>query len=258
MHKAGVPKILIYDIETSPLQAWIWRPGDQVVRHGQLVKGEFDNYNIICIAYAWLSGGPVKELHWDKKTHSSKKMIEEFDKIIRSADHSIGKNSDRFDVKMINTQRLLHNLPPMPEWLGSGDDLEKQMRKYFSLPSQSLDYISNMLGLGGKMKMEMQDWIDIVTRAPNADKQLAKMIKYGKKDVSDTRAIIKKVWPHVKPKLNMSVFTGAFVCKLCGSNNLHQDGFTRRTTGDYPKFHCRSHDGYAGRVNKLKNPTTLV
>lgn len=258
MSKVKKPRVLIYDLETSPLQVWVWRMGDQAVRHGQLVKGEFQNYNIICITYAWLDGGPVRELHWDEKTHSSKKMIEEFDAIIKTADITIGKNSDRFDVKMINTQRLLHDLPPMPEWLGTGDDLEKQMRRFFYLPSQSLDYISDMLGYGGKIKMEMQDWVDIVTRSPNAAKKLAKMIKYGKKDVADTRDIIKKVWPHVRPKLNMSVLTGEVVCKLCGSHNIVKDGSTTIGATKYQKYKCKDHNGYAGRCVQGRDPKKLV
>jgi DNA polymerase elongation subunit (family B) len=252
------PKILVYDIETSPMQAWVWRCGDQTVRHNQLVKGEFDNYNIICITYAWLDGGAVQALVWDEKTHSSKRMVAEFDKIIRSADMTIGKNSDRFDVKMINTQRLLHDLDPLPEWLGSGDDLEKQMRRFFYLPSQSLDYISEMLGFGGKKKMEMADWVDIVTRAPNAAKKLKKMITYGKKDVADTRAIMKKVWPHVKPKFNMSAFTGEQVCVNCGSDDIHKNGTRLRGKVMYQKFHCKAHGGHAGEVSlKAKDGAVL-
>ena len=40
------PKILFYDIETSPLKAWVWGLGKQVLRHHQLVDG-YKKYGII-------------------------------------------------------------------------------------------------------------------------------------------------------------------------------------------------------------------
>lgn len=128
------PRILFYDIETTPLLVYVWRLGEQVVRHHQLAKRGY-RYGIICISYAWNDNKPPKVIHWDYDKQDSGRVIREFDKIIKQADISIGKNSDRFDVKHINTQRLLHNLPPLPEWMDYTDDLEKQIRKHFIFPS---------------------------------------------------------------------------------------------------------------------------
>ena len=156
------PRILFYDLETKPLQAWVWSTGKQVVRHGQLVN-KHSRYGIICVTYCWNDGKPAKSIDWGYEEQNTDKLVEEFDKIIKQADHIIGKNNKRFDDKMLNAARMFAGLPAMPEWVRYTDDLEQQMRKYFRLPSQSLDYISSQLGLGGKIKMEMQDWIDIVS-----------------------------------------------------------------------------------------------
>ena len=53
---------------------------------------------------------------------------------------------------------MFHGLPGNPEWSKYSEDLEKQMRRYFRLPSQSLDYISDMCGVGGKVHMNIGDW----------------------------------------------------------------------------------------------------
>ena len=108
------PRLLFYDIETKPLVAYIWRLGEQVVTHKQLAKWG-DKYDIICISYAWDDGKPAKTLDWGYRAQDSSKVITEFDKLVRQADITIGKNSDRFDVKHINSQRLLQDLPPLPE-----------------------------------------------------------------------------------------------------------------------------------------------
>lgn len=247
------PSILFYDIETRPLLAYIWRLGEQVVRYHQLASGGGgDSYDIICISYAWNDGKPAKVIHWGYDKQDSTKVIREFDKIIKQADITIGKNSDRFDVKHINTQRLLHDLPPLPEWVDNTDDLEKQLRKYFIFPSMGLDYISKMLGLGGKVKMEFSDWVDIVEKKKKVS--FLKMCRYNKKDVEDTRALWNKIQPHVKPKLNMSTFYGDFRCRNCGSKDLKKAGTPRCGKTTYQAYFCKGHNGYAGRV-VISSPT---
>ena len=153
------PKILFFDCETLPLKARVWQPGKQFIGHKQLLPN-YEMWDLICIQYCWNDDKPTKVLRYDKHG-GTKGVIEKFDKLIRKADHCIGKNSDRFDIKIINALRMFNGLPGIPEWNKYCDDLEKQMRRYFRLPSQSLDYISSQCGIGGKDKMEMQDWIDI-------------------------------------------------------------------------------------------------
>lgn len=274
-------KVLIYDIETTPLKAWIWRCGDNTIRHAQLDPA-FNEYRINTIAYKWL--GDDKEYCLDRAD-----KIEQFDALVKQADIVIGKNSDNFDVKHINSQRLMQGLDPMPQWLDISDDLEKQMRRYFIFPSMSLDYISGIFGLGGKVKMEFSDWTDIENwkqleaiesvgvvagklqgisillfkQSAKTIKRLGKiawkkMIHYNKKDVKDTEAILIRVAPHVKLRHNRATegegqkrsLNGGFIpkCRTCGSENVVK---TKKITAGqtrYQQFYCRDHNGYAGRA----------
>lgn len=239
------PKILFFDIETSPLLAYVWRLGEQVVYHHQLAK-QGRSYGIICISYAWNDNSPVKTIDWGYQAQDTAKVIREFDKIIKQADVAIGKNNNRFDEKHINAQRMLKGLPPMPEWTAYTDDLERQIRKHFIFPSMSLDYISKELGLGGKSKMEFQNWVDIVER--KNEKSFKKMLEYNRKDVADTRTIWNKIAPHVTPKLNQATFYGDFRCINCGCQDLKKDGIRRNGKTTYQTFFCKGHNGYAGRV----------
>jgi len=126
------------------------------------------------------------------------------------------------------------------------------LRRYFIFPSQGLDYISKALGLGGKVKMEFQDWIDIVEK--KSRKSFEKMCRYNKKDVEDTRALWNRIQPHVKPKLNMSTFHGDFCCRNCGSKNLTKAGIRRSGRTTYQTYFCKGHNGHAGRV-PIASPT---
>ena len=244
-------RILFYDIETRPIQAWLWSLGKQVVRHHQLVKDN-DQYGIICITYCWNDDEPAKSLDWDFDKQDETEMVATFDKIVKTADVVIGKNSDRFDYKRINTSRWLNDLPPAPEWMYFKDDVEVQLRRHFALPSYSLDYVSQILGLGGKMKMEMQDWIDIVEKTDRS--KFEKMIEYGKKDIEDTRAVYNSIKNYIVPKFSVAS-KGQLECTNCGSRELKKNGTRRTGMTVYQFYYCNNHGGYAGRAPIKANGT---
>lgn len=259
------PNILFFDMETAPYLAYIWALGKQVLRHHQLHK-EHCQPRIICITYCWNDNKPAKCIDWGYDEQNTKKVVQEFDEIVRQADYVIGKNNLRFDNKMLNAARLLNGLEAFPEWTRYTDDLEQQMRRYFRLPSHSLDYISDQLGLGGKIKMEMQDWIDIVEKTPNGQKSLNKMIKYGKKDVIDTRKLWYICSRHFEPKFNMGAYLDRkLACKNCGSYNVAVNK-TCRVGGSvrYREYICndcskqRGYKVYAGRISANRKNGRLL
>jgi hypothetical protein len=248
------PKILFYDIETTPLQAWIWRPGKQVVRPGQLVEGS-SRHDVICIAYEWMHTGVKGCLDWGYKQQNSKKMIQKFTELCDEADIIIGKNNKRFDDKHVNSLRLFHGLEGRPDLLTKVDDLETQMRRHFALASYGLDYFSAELGYGGKDNMCFQDWIDIVEKTKNGKKAFKKMCKYCVKDVSDTVRIWKHCEKHMTPKYNHSAAVGDLVCATCGSDKVIKNGTRMQGTVRYQNYFCKEHGGYAGKktINSKKD-----
>lgn len=265
--------ILEYDIETSPLKANVWRLGEQRVGHHQL-DPKYSMYKILTIAYKWYHESDNKTV-----VLVGDNAVEAFDKVARKADVLLGKNSDRFDVKHINTQRMLQGLAPLPEWANCAEDLEKQLRKFFVFPSQSLEYVSKLLTGTGKDKMEFSDWTDIVdmnlikelltklskpeTRKivpiliPGktlesvlklGEKSLAKMIKYNKRDVIQTERVLVRVLPHIKLRHNASTSQEGQGCILCGSLDLSPTKIVEAGKTRYQEFHCHGHEGYGGRA----------
>jgi hypothetical protein len=258
-------KLLIYDIETGLLKANIFRLGEQTIRHTQLDNAHAEN-SIICISAKWYGEKKVYVFEGDD-------CVEEFDKLARKADVCLGKNSDRFDVKYINTARMMRGLKPFPEWMDTREDLEKQLRKYFAFPSQSLDYISTLFGYGGKEKMAFEDWVaidnyktilkldklstysseilfgatvgEVIEKGRQA---LKKMIHYNKKDVLDTEAVLVKVLPYIRLKYNAAVTNDKQGCTTCGSRNLLPTKIITKGNTRYQQFDCLDHNGYAGKA----------
>lgn len=271
--------VLFYDIETGLLLANVFRPGEQVVRSNQLIDSTLVT-PIITISYA-MNKEPVQCLKVDPKDpNSTHKIMEKFKTLIDSADIVIGKNNHRFDDKHINTQAMLMGLDLGEAWLNKSDDLEKQLRRYFAFPSNSLDHISRTLGLGGKDKMDFSDWVSIkqymdcmaaremfgeegsraiaevmyVSRLENIIKKgikaLNKMAKYNKKDVEDTRTIWYYLFKHVKHKHTYKD-KKQFICTKCGSDNVRKNGMIRiesKTGKKVTYMYCNNHQGCAGKV----------
>lgn len=244
------PRILFYDIETKPLLAYVWKTGKQFVDQSQLKAGD-DVIDIISIGYCWNDGKPAKVLDWGFKEKNSEPMIKFFDRQLMLADIAVAYNGDRFDLKHINTQRMLRGLIPIGKV--ATDDPLKQVRNHFALPSNKLDYLSKILGMGGKHKMSLQDWVDIVEQRDEG--ALKRMVEYNKKDVEDLRDIYNRVMPYCAPKLNLSALQGAPACSHCGSHNIVKNGTRLMGLTRYQAYFCNDHGGFAGRIAMKRDGT---
>lgn len=272
-------KMAIYDIENGKLKARIFPSNKpQYISHKQLCHGH-KVQPIICISVKWFG---------DKQVHTfvGKTAVKDFVEFIKDADVVIGKNNSRFDDGHINTHRLIENLPPNTYLPDITDDVESQIRKHFNLPSYSLDYIAELLTGSGKDKMEDEDWNNIQDRmelekiaehikshsnelgeiskilygksvkdvVKDGYRSLNRMIKYNKKDVIKTEAVLKKIIPYIKLRKNASGNTG---CITCGSTKLIPGKIITCGKTHYQTFECLSHKGYAGkcswRWNKNRN-----
>jgi hypothetical protein len=234
-------------------------------------------WGLICIQYA-VNDGPVKVLRYDKHG-GTKGMIQAFDKLVLESDYIVGKNSDRFDVKMLSSMRMMLKIEPVTGWEKYTEDLERHMRKMFRLPSQSLDYISNKLGVGGKNSMEMSDWtaisnykevMKLKASGMNAKslkiftkhmynqtvgevvklgkEKLTKMCTYGAKDTEDTRTLWKRMLPYFDPKFNNAKFNNLkHACKHCASTNIVAVKHKNAGKTTYQTFKCGDCKQYAGR-----------
>lgn len=243
-------KELTVDIETAPFKAWTFHLGEQIIRHDHLVDSE-SYINIICICYKWRHEKKVHTITWDKY-QNTEKMIAEFDKIAAQADIIIGQNSDRFDIKHINTHRMINGLPPLPAWFHmTFADTMKLARKYFNLPSTSLDYVSkHILKRGGKKKMELADWIKILEGTQKEYKQyMKKMVTYCKKDVVDTELWYNKMRDYIKPFINKARANNTKLgCIHCGSTNLATLRKAYSNTQVYQEWSCKDCKKYACRT----------
>jgi DNA polymerase elongation subunit (family B) len=105
-------KRLYFDIETSPNIGFFWQSGYKLnIGYQNILKERA----IICICYKWEGEKDVQAFTWDKK-QSDKKMLQDFIKVVDTADELVGHNGDKFDLSWIRTRCLFHGIQMFPNY----------------------------------------------------------------------------------------------------------------------------------------------
>lgn len=167
-------KILMLDIETTPIKAYVWGLWDQNVTIDQIIEPT----EMLCFGARWYGSKKVifKSVHHDGK----QAMLEELHKLMDEADILVGWNSAAFDHKHINREFLENGFqPPSPV---KDLDLMSVTKANFQFPSNKLDYVAQKLGVGAKVKHSgFKLWLDCMA---GDDKAWKEMKKYQLQDVN--------------------------------------------------------------------------
>jgi uncharacterized protein YprB with RNaseH-like and TPR domain len=178
-------KILLLDIETTPMQVYAWGLWDQNIAIDQIIKSS----EMLCFGARWLGEKKVifKSVHHDGK----QAMLEELHKLMNEADLLVGWNSAAFDHKHINREFLENGMnPPSPV---KDLDLMSITKANFLFPSNKLDYVAQKLGVGAKVKHSgFSLWIKCME---GDDKAWAEMKKYQIQDVNLLVDLYEKLLP---------------------------------------------------------------
>jgi uncharacterized protein YprB with RNaseH-like and TPR domain len=167
-------KILLLDIETTPMQVYTWGLWDQNIGINQIIKST----EMLCFGARWLGEKKVTfmSVHHDGK----KAMLDQLHKMMDEADLLVGWNSAAFDHKHINREFLENGMvPPSPT---KDLDLMSVVKSNFLFPSNKLDYVAQKLEAGAKVKHSGFDlWLGCMNGDEKAWKE---MKKYQIQDVN--------------------------------------------------------------------------
>jgi hypothetical protein len=207
-------KRLFADIETLPDQVLAFSAGyNQTINHDAIFKERC----IICIGYKWEGDKKARVLRFDKN-QCDKKMLEEFIAIANEADEIVGHYGNHFDFPWIRTRALFHGLPPIPVW--KTVDTKAMASKYFYFNSNKLDYISEFLGHGRKLRTEFSLWKKIALH--NDQPSIDYMCKYCAIDVDRLEKVYRDMAAFIPAKTHVGVVLGGekWWCPKDGSKNV--------------------------------------
>ena len=207
-------KRLFWDIEVSPNLVFSWRTGFKIDIN---YEGIVEERKVICIAYSWEDSNKVTVLRWDEN-QDDKQMLKTFLDVANEADELVGHYADYFDLPWFRTRCLLHGLEPLPIY--KTIDTKVLASKYFYFNSNKLDYLSKVLGFGGKLKTDYALWIDVVLR--NSKEALDRMCRYCGVDVLRLKQVFGKLSVYAKPVSHAGVLAGKPIwsCPRTGSTHV--------------------------------------
>lgn len=228
------PKILLFDIETKPNQAYVWGMWKQNIAPGQLI----DEWEMLTWAAKWLHKRRVMSDSVHKhKSGTDYEILLGLRDLLNEADIVIGHNARRFDRKKANARFIKYDiLPPSPYRV---IDTLDEAKKNFAFTSNRLDALGKYLGVGQKLDT---GGFDLWARCCNGEKAAFKeMLAYNREDVRLLERVYLKMLPWMQNHPNLGVYGECDepVCRNCGSEDLHWRGFAYTQVGKYHRYHCQ-------------------
>ena len=237
-------KLLFLDCETSPNSAFCWGLFNQNIGISQMI----DSSKILCWAAKW--SGDKKVIYSGLDVDDHDVMIARMHQLMDEADVICTYNGNKFDIPVLNKEFVLLGLPPPAP--SKSLDLYKVVRKNFRFTSNKLDYISQQLGLGSKVKHEgFELWVKCMNDDPEAWK---KMQKYNKQDVILLEKLYERILPWLGGHINRNLYAdGGNSCPTCGSHLLQRRGYSVQLTGRVQRYQCQDCGSWSkgSKVEKL-------
>lgn len=233
--KKKAPKILIFDIETSPLKAYVWQRYKQNVYPDQMLSEWF----MLTWSAKWLFESKVmsdKLTAKEVKSEDDKRIVTSLWKLIDEADIIIAHNGDSFDIPRMNSRFIVNGL--VPPALFKSVDTKRVAAKNFGFSSNKLSELAKYFGFEGKMDTDFELWAKCMDGDEEA---LEYMRKYNDQDVILLEEIYLKLRPWIRDHPNMGLYMELDkpVCKNCGSSELtYMEKYYYTQTGRFETYRC--------------------
>lgn len=258
MKKQNGPKILLIDIETSPLEAFVWGIGDQSIGLNQIKE----DTSVLSWSAKWLGNSQImyQDNRKSKNVRDDKQLLEGIHKLLNEADIVVGQNSKSFDVKRLNARFAVHNFKVTKPF--KQIDTLVLARKYFKFTSNKLEHLCKTLGLKHRKRKSaefpgMELWKECLVGNLKAWKE---MELYNKDDVLTLEDLYNKLAPY-GTGIDFNIYRTdleTLTCN-CGSTNLQKRGFNHNATGKYQRYQCGNcHSWMSSKINlEAKDKTVL-
>lgn len=241
-------KILVFDIETAPILAYVWSAWNQNI--GYNLDMLLDDWFMLTWSAKWLFEDKVlsaKLTSKEAKDQDDSRITKLIWELFNEADIVIAHNALKFDNKKLNARFLKNGLPPPLPY--QTIDTLAHARKRFAITSNKLDYIGKFLGVGRKIDT---GGFDLWKRCMNGDSEaLLDMEKYNIQDVKLLEDVYLALRPYIQPHPNIGLYIEDNIecCPSCGSSSLQWDGTYATYANLFDSFRCND-CGSIGRSRK--------
>ncbi len=228
--KAKEPKIFLFDLETSNLNANF----GFILCAGYKELGEEKAHCINITESPGFKKDPTNDYY----------VVKTIGEVLGQADMLIGWYSSRFDYPYLQSRLIFHKLPILPPIQHvDGWRIAKYKMK---LNSNRLASVTAFLGLEDKTALSGPIW---VRAAAGHRDSIQYVVEHCLQDV----VVLEQVYQRIKPLMTNHPGLGvmaekSFACPICGSEQVQKRGFHMTRTRKYQRWQCQgcggwSHDG---------------
>jgi uncharacterized protein YprB with RNaseH-like and TPR domain len=229
---SAYPKILFFDIETSPILAYTFSLFKPMIGLDQIVERP----RVICWSAMW--GGTRKVLFRSEYHDDRDTMLREMRDLLDEADIVVGYNSTSFDVPWLNGEFAKEKIErPSPF---QQVDLWRVNKSAFRLASGKLDFLAwHLLEERKVSHTGFRLWADCIgTDEVRKEKAWRLMKRYALQDTRLLPPLYEALLPYIT-NVNMALYSGdLFACTGCSSRKLERRGFKYTTAGKYQRYQC--------------------
>jgi DNA polymerase elongation subunit (family B) len=235
------PRVLVFDIETAPMLAYVWGLRDQNIALNSLKQ----EWYVLGWSAKWLGDPPSKVVYYDqrkaKDKENDKAILLPLWKLLDEADIVITQNGKNFDSPKLNARFIIHGMPPPSPYQHL--DTYQIVRKVAKFTSNKLEYLTNKLCTKyKKLRHTKYPGFSLWTECLAGNlKAWEEMKKYNIHDVLSTEELYLKIraWT---PKSMPDPYHSSDPerqCGKCGEMALWFQGRHRNKKGLFKKLHCR-------------------
>jgi len=250
------PRILLLDIETAPIRAFVWRLWKQNIYIDQIISEWF----MLTWAAKWLLEPGVvsqKLTSEEARTEDDSRIVQTLWYLLNEADIVIAHNGNQFDIPKIKSRFLVHGLPPTTYY--QQVDTKQVAAKEFGFSSNKLDALAKIFGIDQKIETNFKLWSRCLD---GEEKALSEMEFYNKHDVEILEEVYLHLRPYIKshPNYNLFIDSNEPVCPHCGGKHLEFVGYYYFTqTGKYKNYRCTDCGALAReRKTVFKNSKSIL
>lgn len=212
-------KILIFDIETLPMEVYVWGLYKQQIPYENIIK----EWSIVSWSAKWVGKSNIMSM--SVSPDEAEKRLDysimcEIWNLFEEANIVIAHNASKFDVRKLNARWKINGLnPPSPYTI---IDTLKVAQKKFAFSSHKLDYLVNLLNNRSKIKTEYSLW----KRCCSGDEDAIRyMEQYNRGDVSILEDLYFELRPWIDSHPNINIYSDLDEerCPHCGNTDLDFD-----------------------------------
>jgi len=237
--KKQSPRVLFFDVETSPIISYVWALFDQNVALNQIKQ----DWHLLSWAARWMGDPPGKVRYEDqskaKNIEDDSNLLKGIWKLLDEADIVVTQNGKRFDVKKLNARFIMNGMTPPSDF--KHIDTLVIAKKIFGFTSNKLEYMTDKLCVKYKKQQHKKfSGFSLWSECLKGNKEAWREMKtYNIYDVLSLEELHSKLAPWDN-SINFNLYRDNtdFACN-CGSKDFQKRGFTYSTVGKYQRYQCQ-------------------